>query len=210
MLPQSFTELQRKNDCNGGMMEEWHQKLHNNTSPDDVVISQALIEYIKSELDISIYWKTLNENGITKERFLSYDRAICNEPNFRRDQNDGLLRDLGNYMRTLKVVHSGADLESAVANCMGYKDEGLLEARQELRPSINQPKDRLKDLLFLDIALDSTVRATVERGYEELSNASPEKILYFISLVVENLALSVDSNEDLICCLKSHDGVATG
>ncbi|KAK4433526.1 Alpha-glucan water dikinase, chloroplastic [Sesamum alatum] len=66
----------------------------------------------------------------------------------------------------------------------------------------NQPKDRLKDLLFLDIALDSTVRATVERGYEELSNASPEKILYFISLVVENLALSVDSNEDLICCLK--------
>ncbi|KAL0408586.1 UNVERIFIED_CONTAM: Alpha-glucan water dikinase, chloroplastic [Sesamum radiatum] len=173
--------IQRKNDCKGGMMEEWHQKLHNNTSPDDVVICQA--------------------------------------------------------------VHSGADLESAVANCMGYKDEGegfmvgvhinpisglpsgfqeliryvllhiedknveallegLLEAREELRPSINQPKDRLKDLIFLDIALDSTVRTTVERGYEELSNASPEKIMYFISLVVENLALSVDNNEDLICCLK--------
>ncbi|KAK4423858.1 Alpha-glucan water dikinase, chloroplastic [Sesamum alatum] len=235
--------IQRKNDCKGGMMEEWHQKLHNNTSPDDVVICQSLIEYIKSDLDISIYWKTLNENGITKERLLSYDRAIRNEPNFRRDQKDGLLRDLGNYMRTLKAVHSGADLESAVANCMGYKDagegfmvgvhinqipglpsgfqeliryvllhiedknveallEGLLEARQELRPSINQPKDRLKDLLFLDIALDSTVRTTVERGYEELGNASPEKIMYFISLVVENLALSVDSNEDLICCLK--------
>lgn len=25
----------------GGMMEEWHQKLHNNTSPDDVVICQV-------------------------------------------------------------------------------------------------------------------------------------------------------------------------
>ena len=24
------------------MMEEWHQKLHNNTSPDDVVICQVL------------------------------------------------------------------------------------------------------------------------------------------------------------------------
>ncbi|KAL0372365.1 UNVERIFIED_CONTAM: Alpha-glucan water dikinase, chloroplastic [Sesamum calycinum] len=234
--------IQRKNDCKGGMMEEWHQKLHNNTSPDDVVICQALIEYIKSDLDISIYWKTLNENGITKERLLSYDRAIRNEPNFRRDQKDGLLHDLGNYMRTLKAVHSGR-IESAVANCIGYKDEGegfmvgvhinpipglpsgfqeliryvllhiedknveallegLLEAREELRPSINQPKDRLKDLIFLDIALDSTVRTTVERGYEELSNASPEKIMYFISLVVENLALSVDNNEDLLCCLK--------
>lgn len=50
-----------------------------------------------------MYWKTLNENGITKERLLSYDRAIHSEPNFRRDQKDGLLRDLGNYMRTLKV-----------------------------------------------------------------------------------------------------------
>jgi hypothetical protein len=24
------------------MMEEWHQKLHNNTSPDDVVICQVI------------------------------------------------------------------------------------------------------------------------------------------------------------------------
>lgn len=111
-------------------MEEWHQKLHNNTSPDDVIICQvsemwiwiyffsrflllkffirkrflqALIDYIKSDFDISAYWKTLNDNGITKERLLSYDRAIHSEPNFRRDQKDGLLRDLGNYMRTLKV-----------------------------------------------------------------------------------------------------------
>lgn len=64
---------------------------------------QALMDYIKSDFDIGVYWNTLNENGITKERLLSYDRAIHNEPNFRRDQKDGLLRDLGNYMRTLKV-----------------------------------------------------------------------------------------------------------
>lgn len=64
---------------------------------------QALIDYIKSDFDISVYWKTLNENGITKERLLSYDRAIHSEPSFRRDQKDGLLRDLGHYLRTLKV-----------------------------------------------------------------------------------------------------------
>lgn len=67
---------------------------------------QALLDYIKSDFDISVYWKTLNENGITKERLLSYDRAIHSEPSFRRDQKDGLLRDLGNYMRTLKVCFS--------------------------------------------------------------------------------------------------------
>lgn len=235
--------IQRNNNCKGGMMEEWHQKLHNNTSPDDIVICQALIDYIESDFDIRVYWKTLNENGITKERLLSYDRGIHSEPNFGRDQKGGLLRDLRHYMRTLKAVHSGADLESAIANCMGYKSEGqgfmvgvqinpipglpsgfpevlqfvlehiedknveplleaLLEARQELRPLLFKPNDRLKDLLFLDIALDSTVRTAVERGYEELNKARPEKLMYFITMVVENLALSSDDNEDLIYCLK--------
>lgn len=238
--------IQRNNECKGGMMEEWHQKLHNNTSPDDVVICQALLDYIKNDFDIGVYWKTLNDNGITKERLLSYDRAIHNEPNFRRDQKEGLLRDLGHYMRTLKAVHSGADLESAIQNCMGYKSEGqgfmvgvkinpisglpsefpdllrfvlehvedrnvevliegLLEARQTLWPLLSKPHDRLRDLLFLDIALDSTVRTAIERGYEELNNAGPEKIMYFISLVLENLALSSDDNEDLVYCLKGWD-----
>lgn len=64
---------------------------------------QALIDYIENDFDIGVYWKTLNDNGITKERLLSYDRGIHSEPNFRRGQKDGLLRDLGNYMRTLKV-----------------------------------------------------------------------------------------------------------
>ncbi|MBA0706369.1 hypothetical protein Golax_018482, partial [Gossypium laxum] len=187
--------------------------------------------------------QTLNENGITKERLLSYDRAIHSEPSFKRDQKDGLLRDLGHYMRTLKAVHSGADLESAISNCMGYRAEGqgfmvgvqinpipglpsgfpdllrfvlehiedrnveallegLLEARQELRPLLLKSTGRLKDLLFLDIALDSTVRTAIERGYEELNNARPEKIMHFITLVLENLALSSDDNEDLVYCLK--------
>ncbi|XP_020589456.1 alpha-glucan water dikinase, chloroplastic isoform X2 [Phalaenopsis equestris] len=235
--------IQRNNDCKGGMMEEWHQKLHNNTSPDDVVICQALIDYVKFNFDVNVYWKTLNENGITKERLLSYDRAIHSEPNFRPEQKEGLLRDLGNYMRTLKAVHSGADLESAIATCLGYKSEGegfmvgvqinpikglasgfpellefilahiedktveplleaLLEARVELRPLLLNSQERLKDIIFLDIALDSAVRTAIERGYEELNNAEPEKIMYFISLVLENLALSSDNNEDLIYCLK--------
>ncbi|KAK1269948.1 hypothetical protein QJS04_geneDACA005079 [Acorus gramineus] len=235
--------IQRSSDCKGGMMEEWHQKLHNNTSPDDVVICQALLDYINSDFDISSYWNTLESNGITKERLLSYDRAIHSEPNFRRDQKGNLLRDLGNYMRTLKAVHSGADLESAISTCMGYKSEGqgfmvgvrinpikglpsgfpellqfifdhvedkdvepllegLLEARIELRPLLSTSHDRLRDLIFLDIALDSTVRTAIERGYEDLNNATPQKILYFITLVLGNLALSSDDNEDLIYCLK--------
>eukprot|EP00252_Welwitschia_mirabilis_P003710 TRINITY_DN1376_c0_g2_i2.p1 TRINITY_DN1376_c0_g2~~TRINITY_DN1376_c0_g2_i2.p1 ORF type:complete len:1219 (-),score=310.92 TRINITY_DN1376_c0_g2_i2:176-3832(-) len=235
--------IQRNNDCKGGMMEEWHQKLHNNTSPDDVVICQALLDYVKSDFNIDVYWNTLNSNGVTKERLASYDRKIVSEPNFRRDQKEGLIRDLTAYIRTLKAVHSGADLESAIATCMGYSAEGydfmggvkvppirglsselpgilnfimdhvedknvgplveaLLEARFELRPLLIKPHERLKDLIFLDLALDSTVRTAIERGFEKLNNAQPSEIIYFILMVLENLTLTSDDNEELVYCLK--------
>ena len=46
-------------------MEEWHQKLHNNTSPDDVVICEALIAYIRAGLDIQAYWDTLHVSAFS-------------------------------------------------------------------------------------------------------------------------------------------------
>jgi hypothetical protein len=73
----------------GGMMEEWHQKLHNNTSPDDVVICEALLAYLRSGLDISAYWDTLHAQGITRERLASFDRAIRSEPHFDQGQVRG-------------------------------------------------------------------------------------------------------------------------
>ncbi|KAI5078481.1 hypothetical protein GOP47_0006152 [Adiantum capillus-veneris] len=240
--------VQRKNDCKGGMMEEWHQKLHNNTSPDDVVICQALLDYIKNDLDVEAYWKTLKASGVTKERLRSYDRPIVSEPRFRPDQKEGLTRDLTAYLKTLKAVHSGADLESAIATCMGYsskgegfmggvkihpisglsselpallefvldhvedKDvipllEGLLESRCELRPALLKDHDRLVDITFLDLALDSTVRTVAERGLEGLSNAAAKNIIYMIIMVLENLCLSTSYNQEPVYCLKEWSSV---
>jgi alpha-glucan,water dikinase len=82
--------VQQKNNCKGGMMEEWHQKLHNNTSPDDVPICEALLKFIASDCDIKVYWDHLHANGIDAERMKSYDRQICSEPSFSRDQYEGL------------------------------------------------------------------------------------------------------------------------
>ncbi|CAM6108937.1 unnamed protein product [Calypogeia fissa] len=241
--------VQRNNDAKGGMMEEWHQKLHNNTSPDDVVICQALLDFIAADFNMDVYWKSLNDNGVTKERMRSYDRPIVSEPKLRREEKDSLTRDLTHYLRTLKAVHSGADLESAIALAMGYSAEGqgfmggvkinpisglsgelpdllrfvlsrvedkgdivpllegLLEARRELRQNLIQGNDRLRDIIFLDLALDSTVRTAVERGLETLNEAGPKELSYIISMVVENLALSSNTNEELVYTLKDWYGV---
>ncbi|KAF2323958.1 hypothetical protein GH714_004742 [Hevea brasiliensis] len=196
--------LQRNNESKTGMMEEWHQKLHNNSSLDDVIICEALLNYVRC-----VYWQTLNANGLTKEKLASYDRPIVSEPHFNTHAKEGLIRDLTMYLKTLKAVHSGADLESAIETCLGpscksdftnvervYSLDGLsqklreslnfiranvadanvaslmeklLESRIELHPVLLTSTGRAKDLLFLDLALDSAVRTTMERGLKDIS-----------------------------------------
>jgi len=255
--------VQQRNNCKGGMMEEWHQKLHNNTSPDDVVICQALIDYIKADCDISAYWATLKASNITAERLRSFDRPITSEPHFSAMQAPGLLRDLQGYLQTLRAVHSGDDLASAAANVLGYKhrdmrghqvdvspvdnvanpplrlllasvlfqqqaaaaaaskDSGavaavllllqlVVEARHMLQPIISTGDTscggRLRDVIFLDMALDSTARAGLESVMGHLrahtrallesnppSSGSVERLGEIIAVArwaVENAALS--------------------
>lgn len=235
--------LQRNNDCKGGMMEEWHQKLHNNSSPDDVIICQALLDYVRSDFKLDVYWRTLNASGITKDVLRSYDRPIVSEPNLKASSKEALIRDLTSYLKTLKAVHTGADLESAIEICLGYSSKGndvmqgvrvtpvgglpsklheylnfvkmhvgdknigplmekLLESRIELRPLLLTSHERLKDLIFLDLALDSTVRTAMERGLKELNSTDVPGIIYFISLLLQNLCLSTVGNEDFVYCTK--------
>ncbi|KAK1554436.1 hypothetical protein Q3G72_012125 [Acer saccharum] len=232
--------LQRNHDCKTGMMEEWHQKLHNNTSSDDVIICEALLNYVKCGFKIDAYWHTLNTNGLTKQKLASYDRPIVSEPHFRTDAKEGLTCDLAMYLKTLKAVHSGADLESAIETCLSSSFRGhnsvtvdyvgglslklqeclkfikahihdenigplmekLLESRIELHPIMCTAHGRAKDLLFLDLALASAIRTTVERGLKDLNFAHPPEIMFFITLVLENLCMSMVNNEDLIYCTK--------
>lgn len=73
-------------ELKGTWMEEWHQKLHNNTTPDDVGICAAYIAFLESEGDRGVYWNTLSEYGITRERLESFDRAIRTEPEYFADK----------------------------------------------------------------------------------------------------------------------------
>ncbi|KAH9746632.1 alpha-glucan water dikinase 2 [Citrus sinensis] len=161
--------IQRNNDCKTGMMEEWHQKLHNNTSPDDIIICEALLNYIRCGFKIDAYWQTLNCHGLSKQKLASYDRPIVSEPRFRADAKESLTRDLTMYLKTLKAVHSGADLESAIETC--YKK--LVDSRIELHPVLGTARGRAKDLLFLDISLASAIKTTMERGLKDLNFSHP-------------------------------------
>ncbi len=64
----------------GTWMEDWHQKLHNNTTPDDVAICEAFIAFLKSGGDNGAYWSVLSDAGGSSPFLLSHETDIQTSP----------------------------------------------------------------------------------------------------------------------------------
>ena len=107
--------------------EQWHQKLHNNTTPDDIGICEATIAFNETN-NMGKFWEVLNRNGITRERLRGFERAITMEP-FYAPQ---LIGDLYNYLNLLKAVHGSSDLTQSVNCCRGFLPQDLVSKLNDL------------------------------------------------------------------------------
>ena len=92
-------------ETSGHFYEQWHQKLHNNTTPEDVTICEGLLAFLRSG-NMADYWNILHAKNITKERLASYERKITEEPGHLPHT----IGDFENYLRILKEMHSSDDL----------------------------------------------------------------------------------------------------
>lgn len=210
-------------EVSGHFLEEWHQKLHNNTTPDDVVICQAYIEFLRSNGSRERFYEVLLENGVTRERLEGFERPIRSQPDFVPHLKDALLHDFYHFLGILKAAHSGTDFETALAAARGRVDgslhglldwiaarrndglEGLAplagniaEARRRLAPALAHG-DGLRELLYLDLALEQLLRAAVERNLTRSVNGNA--LVDLISRVLDNLTLS-DDDPELAACLR--------
>eukprot|EP00210_Caulerpa_lentillifera_P004353 g4151.t1 len=209
-------------EVRGEWLEAWHQKLHNNTTPDDVPICEAYIKFMESNGDADVYWRHLSDSGITKERVEGYDRPVVGDPQFYPDKKEGLVRDMYNYLGILKNVHSGADFQASVQavqnqlpgnarTFIGYVQAHMndpqilsyLEAAVEARMEIKDHISGNRDLIYLDLALEEQIRKAAERGagIAGLSAAS------LITPLLQNLCLSAGHNEEICFCLMSWQGL---
>jgi alpha-glucan,water dikinase len=99
-------------------MEQWHQKLHNNTTPDDITICEAYIAFLKANGDLGEYWRVLAEGGVDRAQLESYERPVVTEPiTHGAEKKMALIKDFSNYLAILKRVHSGADLVECIRAC---------------------------------------------------------------------------------------------
>ena len=181
-------------ETHGHFLEEWHQKLHNNTTPDDVVICQAYLAFLRENGDVGMFYRVLAENGVSRERIQNYDRPIVSDPDFRAESKDALIHDFENYLGILQTVHGGAELSTALMRAGGRIDQGLagtigsfihdqnnridraVTARRDLSGYIARAGDdtEILDLVYLDLALEDLVRRDFESvkqdDYSQLAN----------------------------------------
>src|SRR5215472_12820526 len=112
-------------EVSGHFLEEWHQKLHNNTTPDDLVICEAYLAFLSSNGNRDTFYRTLEAGGVTRQRLESFERPIRSQPDFVPHLKDALIHDFQNFLRILKASHSGTDLETAINAARGQLDGGL-------------------------------------------------------------------------------------
>src|SRR5438552_6206273 len=210
-------------EVSGRFMEEWHQKLHNNTTPDDIVICEAYLAFLRGNGNLDGFYKSLRAGGVTRQRLESFERPIRTDPDFVPHLKEGLIHDFEHFLKTLRSLHSGTDLETAINAANHLLDDGirgllssLWQQRNDLqipwvqligriteaRRRLNQVLTRdhgVRELLYLDLALEQFLRMVVERNIH--LQWSGDELVDVIARVLENLSLS-GNDPELTRCLR--------
>lgn len=212
----------RIKEVTGHFLEEWHQKLHNNTTPDDVAICQAYLVFLRSDGDIQRFYDELQRAGVTRERLRSFERPIVTDPDFPPHIRDGLIHDFESFLRTLRSVHDGTDLESALRSAHDAipaelradawwifehrdgEDAAVLGAAiSRTRVQLAQARggdDRAeRDRLSLDLALGQLHRVVIERG--GWSQDEPAAMVGLLVDALVSMSVSWGKDADLDACI---------
>jgi alpha-glucan,water dikinase len=193
----------------GTFYEQWHQKLHNNTTPDDVGICEAVIAFNETN-DLNRYKQVLASHGLNEARLASYERAITLYPDYKPH----LVNDLKDYLRTLKSVHGSTDLNDLIGQAKWACSSDLQQqfndilgnvhhwdtlqqmqrvtgARLQLGRELNySDPNKARDLNFADFALEGYVRLLTEKIiHVELA---PALLLWELNMLLENFILTCD------------------
>ena len=211
-------------EVSGIFMEQWHQKMHNNTTPDDIVICEAYLAFLASEGDGDTFYRTLEAGGVTRQRLEGFERPITAGPDFYPDKKQAMIRDFQHFLGTLKSVHSATDLGIGIQAARPHFDDhmhqladfiwgqrdaagsgaiALLQRVTEIRRRIGarlKSDGGLPELLCLDIALEDFVRTVVERGMQ--SDMVEGTLFEGLDLALENFLLAHEEPDLSFCYLQ--------
>jgi alpha-glucan,water dikinase len=205
----------------GHFLEEWHQKLHNNTTPDDVAICEAYLAFLEHDGDGAAFDEVLRAHGLDRERLTRYERPIRSAPDFVPQLREALIADFRVFLSVLRSMHSATDLGAAMQAARPSLDDSgrqrldriwrhredvqalsplaelVTAARESLAARLQSGRSGLRDLLYLDLALEDFVRATAERSLQ--LSLGRDELVAWTELALRNLCLSCSTDELRLC-----------
>lgn len=193
-------------------IEQWHQKLHTNSAPDDIAICEGYLAFLQSGNPDDM-WRVIWEVGkLTREDlgkmcsqgFADHTKSGAKGLNFTPRHLPHMYNDVRDFLGLLKHVHGGTDLFSLCEACKGqYPDHGteilafdifngrddpysmgkILDMRRRLKPCLGK-----RDVLMLDVAMEDLFRSLAERT--NVGNVGRDDLGNMVLLMLEELMLS--------------------
>ncbi|MGA1874964.1 MAG: phosphohistidine-like domain-containing protein [bacterium] len=193
-------------------LEEWHQKLHSNCTPEDITICEAYIAFQKTNSH-DLFYKTLWERGgISRDFLRNMARPLTHSPRYMPQ----LIPDLEHLLWILKQIHGGSHNFHYLVGVSGWQFDQELGSRLEevknhfgawwIPGKIVDCRKRLKaylrsgcprDPLMIDVALDNIYKTAIEQI--DLRQLSGDDLIALLSLTLQNLQLSYDHETTGFC-----------
>ena len=191
---------------------QWHQKLHSNTTPDDIKICEAYLHFLHTG-NWDDFWAHLWENGRLSREDLAGMKA-----GWRTDGITGpachlphMIDSFKHYLWILKTTHGGADVDTAMGFAQGkISDEArngvwdilgnrdaywipgkIVEVRKCMQSSWKHDGEPDRDVVMLDAALEKFFRTKVEQI--DFGTLDQDSKLSLLELAIENVTLTGES-----------------
>ena len=184
-------------------IEEWHQKLHTNTGPDDIGICESYLHYLHTGNLDEMYRVLWENHGISRHHLETMDHPIRGPPLHLPH----LIPAFQHYLYILRITHGGAQMDSAFGFAHGHLNDHLrwvvsdilqhrndwwipgkiAEARGDLAHLWRRPGAN-RDVVMLDIALDGHFRTLIERM--DKSKLSRDDLVELITLTLRNASVT--------------------
>jgi alpha-glucan,water dikinase len=193
-------------------LEQWHQKLHTNSAPDDIAICSGYLAFLSSG-NADDMWRVIWDiGGLTRDDlskmcqagYVDHTKSGARGLNHVPVHLPHMYNDVQSYLGLLRHVHGGSDLCSLCDACKGqYPDHGaeclafdiyngrddpftagkILDMRRRLEPLLGK-----RDILMLDVAMEDLFRSLSERT--DFSSMPQDDLLNILALMVEDLCMS--------------------
>lgn len=212
-------------------IEQWHQKLHTNSAPDDIVICEGYLAFLRSGNPDDLFRVIWEVGKLTRE-----DLGKMCECGFKDHTKSGgkglnvtplhlpqLYKDMEGYLGLLKHIHGGSSLFDLCEACKGqFPDHGAECMAFEVYHSRDDPmvmgritelRRQLKsvlwkrDVLMLDVALEDQLRMLAERVRPAELNR--DDLLGYLGAVLEDLVMSRE-DPSLTCGLEMFKRLTVG